>query len=105
MKELIKEHVYARTTTSSLERAKETVINGNSEALTDVCKFLNELAEFYPKHIEKEDKKFFYPSMEYLALQEQESMLQEFWNFDRKLIHEKYTKTIGEMEKMVSDKR
>jgi hemerythrin-like domain-containing protein len=104
MKELINEHVYARTTTRKLESAKETVINGNTEAIKDVCKFLNDLAEFYPKHIEKEDKKFFFPSMKYLTLQEQENMLQEFWNFDRKLIHEKYAKTIDEMEKMASAK-
>jgi hypothetical protein len=53
-----------------------------------VRKFLNDLAEFYPKHIEKENKKFFYPVMEYLTPQEQEIMLQEFYDFDRKLIHE-----------------
>ena len=57
MKELINEHVYARTATSNLEKAKDNYVNGNTEARNDVWKFLNDLAEFYPKHIKKEDKK------------------------------------------------
>jgi len=104
MRELIEEHVYARKTTRNLESAKDRFINGNPETLKDVRKFLTDLAEFYPKHIEKEDTKFFYPVMAYFTPQEQETMLQEFYDFDRKLIHEKYTKTIAEMEKMASGK-
>ena len=100
MKELINEHVYARTATSNLEKAKDNYVNGNTEARNDVWKFLNDLAEFYPKHIKKEDKKFFIPSMEYFTPREQETMLQEFGDFDRKLIHQKYTQTVSEMEKM-----
>jgi hemerythrin-like domain-containing protein len=57
MKELIEEHVYARKTTRNLEGAKQRFVNGNPEAIKDVRKFLEYLAEFYPKHIEKEDKK------------------------------------------------
>jgi hemerythrin-like domain-containing protein len=105
MRELIEEHVYGRKTTRSLESAKERLVNGDPEALKDVCKFLVDLAEFYPKHIEKEDKKFFYPVMEYFTPQEQETMLQEFYDFDRKLIHEKYAKTVTEMEKTALVKR
>jgi len=104
IKELITEHVYARKTTRDLENATKSVIEGNSEAVKDVWKYLNDLAEFYPKHIEKEDKKFFMPSMEYFTPQEQETMLQDFWNFDRKLIHQKYSKTIDEMEKTDQNK-
>ena len=101
MKELINEHAYARTATSNLEKAKNNYVNGNAEALNDVWKFLNDLAEFYPKHIEKEDKKFFVPSMKYFTPQELETMLQEFWDFDRKLIHQKYTQTVAEMENIL----
>jgi hemerythrin-like domain-containing protein len=105
MRELIEEHVYGRKTTRNLADAKERFVKGNPEALKDVEKFLNDLAEFYPKHIEKEDKKFFYPVMEYFTPKEQETMLRECWEFDRKLIHEKYAKTVEELEKMVLSKR
>jgi hemerythrin-like domain-containing protein len=103
MKELIQEHVYARTTTRNLEKAKDSYVGGNPEAIKNVCEFLNDLAAFYPKHIEKEDKRFFYPTMEYFTLQEQEAMLKEFLEFDQKLIHEKYAKTADEMERMTSE--
>ena len=102
MKELIRDHIYSRITTRNLEKAKENYINGNAESLKDVSTFLNDLAELYPKHIEKEDKKFFYPSMEYFTQQEQDAMLKEFWEFDRKLIHEKYAKVLDEMERITS---
>ena len=58
-----------------------------------------ELAEFYPKHIEKEDKHFFIPCMNYFSKQEQEGMLNEFWEFDRRLVHEKYKEIVKEIEK------
>ena len=100
MKELIQEHVYARTTTSNLEEAMKGYTNGNAEALNQVCKFLNDLSVFYPKHIEKEDKTFFLPSMQYFTLQEQDAMLREFWDFDKKLIHQKYRKVADELERL-----
>lgn len=100
MKQLVREHVYARGTTRDLEKAKESYVEGNSESLEDVLKSLKDLAELYPKHIEKEDAKFFHPSMEYFTTQEREAMLQEFWEFDRKMIHKKYEKVLDEMEKM-----
>jgi hypothetical protein len=50
--------------------------------------------------MEREDKKFFYPSIGYFTQQEQEARLQEFWDFDRKLIHEKYTKVLDEIERI-----
>ena len=105
IKELITDHVYARKTTRNLENATKNVVSGNSEAVKEVWKYLNDLAEFYPKHIEKEDKKFFMPSMKYFTPQEQETMLQDFWNFDRKLIHQKYAKTIDDMEKTALNTR
>ena len=99
MRELINEHVYARKTTANLNEAKEMYVEGNEDARNDVWKLLNDLVEFYPKHIEKEDRRFFYPSMDYFSPQEQETMLDEFRDFDRKIIHEHYTKVLDELEK------
>jgi len=44
------------------------------------------LVEFYPKHIEKEDKIFFPASKSYFTDEEDQSMLSEFWEFDREMI-------------------
>ncbi|MBN2178712.1 MAG: hemerythrin domain-containing protein [Deltaproteobacteria bacterium] len=90
MNELIEEHKYARKTVGKLVDAKERYLKGEDSS-EEIIAYLRELAEFYPRHIEKEDKHFFYPCMEYFTKEEQDKMLDEFWEFDRKMIHEKYT--------------
>jgi hemerythrin-like domain-containing protein len=94
MQELIEEHTYARKTVTSLVQAAEKYALGNVELIDEALKLLRDLIEFYPQHIEKEDKHFFNPSMKYFTPVEQQNMLQEFWEFDRKMIHEKYAKVI-----------
>ena len=93
MNELIEEHKYSRKTVRELVDAKERYLKGEDNS-QEVINYLKELAQFYPKHIEKEDKHFFYPCMEYFTKEEQDRMLDEFWEFDRKMIHEKYTKVV-----------
>jgi len=90
MNELIAEHVYARKTVSELMEANERHAQEGTDVLTEIQAILRRLTELYPAHIEKEDKHFFYPVMDYFNKQELDAMLQEFWEFDRKLIHEKY---------------
>ena len=92
--ELIQEHVYARENTKILVDAKNKSLNGDKDAVVTVSTQLNKLVEFYPKHIAKEDKNFFIPCMQYFIRKEQDDMLDEFWEFDKKLIHEKYRKSI-----------
>jgi hemerythrin-like domain-containing protein len=95
MKELIEEHIFGRQTTKFLVEANTRYSNGDESALADIASSLHTLVEFYPKHIEKEDKIFFPASMAYFTDKEDQDMLVEFWEFDRKMIHEKY-KTIVE---------
>jgi hemerythrin-like domain-containing protein len=98
MDELVQEHIYARKTVGELVAAKDRYAQGKSEALKDIASKLRALAEFYPKHIKKEDEHFFFPILEYFTKREQDAMLQEFWEFDRKLIHEKYQKIVERFE-------
>ena len=93
MNELIEEHKYARKTVGRLVAAKERYLTGENTS-QEVIGCLKELARFYPQHIEKEDKHFFYPCMDYFTKQEQDAMLFEFYEFDRKMIHEKYKKVV-----------
>jgi hemerythrin-like domain-containing protein len=91
MEELVEEHKYARRVVGKLVEAKEMFLMGNKAAVQDVIACLKELSEFYPKHIEKEDKHFFFPILDYFSKDEQDAMLSEFMEFDRNMIHEKYT--------------
>ena len=90
MKELIAEHVFCRQTTKGLVEANTRYRNGDASALADIASKLHTLVEFYPKHIEKEDKVFFPASRTYFTDEEDQAMLAEFWEFDQKMIHEKY---------------
>jgi hemerythrin-like domain-containing protein len=98
VQELVDEHIYARTTVGRLVEAKDRYLNSDGSAIKTVIGCMIELAQFYPKHIEKEDKHFFFPCMDYFTKEEQDTMLQEFWEFDRNMIHEKYRKVVERLE-------
>ena len=96
MDELVAEHVFARKMVGNLVAAKENYVRGEEKSLKAIVSYIRELVKFYPAHIEKEDKHFFYPILEYLNAKEQDDMLKEFYEFDSTLIHEKYTKLLEE---------
>ncbi len=98
MQELIDEHVFGRQTTRALVDANTRYRNGDDAALGEIAAKLQTLTEFYPTHIEKEDKTFFPSSRRYFSDEEDQAMLAEFWEFDRKMIHEKYEAVVEGLE-------
>ncbi len=100
MSDLVEDHILARKVVGRLADAGERHLRGNRPAIKDVNDNLMVLIDLYPRHIEKEDKYFFPPSMEYLTEQERNDMLNEFWKFDRELIHEKYRRVIEGLEEI-----
>ena len=99
LKELEEEHVKGRQVVGSLVAAQEKYLKGDKTAIDEVAGLMDVLVGFYPKHIEKEDKHFFIPCMAYFTKEEQEAMLAECGEFDRKLIHEKYDQVTRHLEK------
>jgi hemerythrin-like domain-containing protein len=99
MSELIEEHRIGRETVRDLLDAAGRYKSGSAAALDKIRERLSFLIDFYPAHITKEDKLFFFPCMDYFTKPELDAMLDRFWEFDRKLIHEKYAHTIAELEK------
>ena len=98
MQELIEEHVFGRQTTKALVEANTRYRNGDQSALTAIADNLQTLTAFYPRHIEKEDKVFFPASRSYFSDEEDQALLTEFYEFDRKMIHEKYTALVNGFE-------
>jgi hemerythrin-like domain-containing protein len=90
MQELIQEHLIGRRTTRELVAANDRYRSGDVSALATISEKLAALAAFYPPHIAKEDKVFFPAYMSYLSAEEDQALLQRFWEFDRGMIHEKY---------------
>jgi hemerythrin-like domain-containing protein len=99
MNELIKEHMLGRKTTEAIVNANIRYRNGDKTALAEIVDKFKTLIEFYPKHIEKEDKKFFPSSRAYFTDEEDQAILKEFWEFDRKMIHEKYQSLVDKLRK------
>jgi hemerythrin-like domain-containing protein len=91
MNELIAEHVFARDTTKALVEANARYRKGDASALPEVTARLKTLVGFYPKHIKKEDAVFFPAALTYFTENEDQAMLAKFWEFDRKMIHGKYS--------------
>jgi len=102
MRQLVREHEWARATTKELVAADAALASGDRDAHADVLRLLGDLARFYPAHIRREDKSFFRPVMSYFTREEQEAMLQEFTRFDASLIHEKYRHITEELEAEVA---
>ena len=99
MNELIEEHVLGRQITKALVDANRRYRDGDEMALADIADKLQTLAEFYPRHIEKEDKLFFPAARAYFTDSEDQAMLSEFWEFDRRMIHEKYESVVEELKR------
>ena len=98
MDELVDEHALGRKTTKELVEANAQYRVGEKIALAVIVSKLKKLVNFYPKHIEKEDKVFFPSYMKYLSDEEDQLMLEEFYEFDREMIHEKYKSVLKELE-------
>jgi len=98
MKELIEDHKFARKTTSELLNNKEKFIQGEKNAINMIVEKIKTLVGFYPNHIEKEDKHFFIPVMNYFSEEEQNKILNEGQIFDRRMIHRKYDHLVKNFE-------
>lgn len=99
MEELIQEHKWGRESVSKLAAARQRCQQGDRAAAPEIMAQLEKLCQFYPRHIEKEDKRFFIPCMDYFTDQEKKDMLQESYDFDKGLIHEKYRDVVEKTEK------
>jgi len=99
MNELIEDHMFGRQTTKALVDANTRYRNGDEMALAGIAEQLKTFIEFYPKHIEREDTVFFPASRAYFTDEEDKTMLAEFREFDRQLIHGKYMSVVEGLER------
>ena len=98
MNKLIEDHRFGRQTTKALVEANQRYRSGDASALADIVSNLRILTDFYPRHIEAEDLVFFPASRTYFSDEEDQALLAAFWEFDRKMIHEKYRSVIEALD-------
>ena len=104
MDKLIQDHQNSRKIIKELETQNNLYIRGENSSSKEIKNNLTKLIRLYPVHIEIEDKEFFYPTMDYFTEEEQQNMLQECYDFDKTMIHEKYYRIIEEQEKSFNKK-
>jgi hemerythrin-like domain-containing protein len=104
MDELVAEHIVARQNVKGLLEANQAYSGCGNNSLAEITRRIRALIGLYPPHIQKEDKRFFIPVMDYFSEKEQQAMLTAFLDFDKSLIHgnqtmhEKYRKLVEKYE-------
>ncbi len=99
MRELVAEHATARRATGELVEANAKYLAGNEGSRAVILEKLRFITDFYPKHIAKEDKRFFPDTEKYFSAAELETMLARFNEFARRMIHEKYERVYEALAK------
>ncbi len=99
MEELVEEHRWGRETTRALVSANERYDRGDRNALSEIVDAVERLVDFYPRHIEKEDKGFFLPVMKYFSDEEKDRMLKEGHAFDSDLLHREWDDLVSSLER------
>ena len=98
MNELIDEHRQARLKVGEIVKLNNEYKNGNKNIVSQIKEIINWLCEFYPVHIKKEDKIFFPNADIYFNDSELDEMLKDYYDFDVKMIHEKYNNLYKELK-------
>ncbi|NLE21879.1 MAG: cation-binding protein [Actinobacteria bacterium] len=98
MDELVADHVYSRRLVGGVAEANERYRLGDEDARAIVVARLRELRDFYPGHIETEDKVFFPAARAYFTDEEEARLLERFREFDMTMIHRRYAAFVEELE-------
>ena len=80
----------------------EEYTSGAKSYLNNIIELMKRLTDLYYQHIEVEDKHFFLPVMDYFDKSEHEQMLDEFYDFDREMIHDKYRNIVQDCGKRIA---
>ncbi len=102
MEELTEEHRLSRSSVARLTVARDKYIRGDKTALPEIADCLGFIKSFYPAHIEREDKMFFLPCMDYFSAEEKNALLKEESEFDSRIIHRIYREKMEKARQFLS---
>ncbi len=100
LREILDEHQQARRAVIELADEKARFLEGNPESLQLMTDKMRFMVTLYAIHIDKEDKHFFLPCMEYFSPAEKDVMLAAEYEFDRNLIHQLYREKVAKEEEL-----
>ena len=102
LERLEQDHVRSREMVSKLAALGEEHVHGSPSAAYHASMLMKDLVTLYQGHIKLEDQGFFVPVMEYLGAEERRAMLEEFKDFDSRMVHERYSRSV---ERLGGDKK
>jgi len=88
--ELTEEHVLGGSAVTAMAEASQAYQEGQPAAVSEIAKHLGWLVDFYPRHIEKEDKQFFVPAMDYFTREEKDDLIARGYALDSRLLHQEF---------------
>lgn len=105
LEKLSGDHRRARELVAELAGAVAEYSGGDPAAGVKASEALAKLAALYKEHIRLEDEVFFPHAMHYLSKEEDAHMLEEFAEFDRKMVHEHYRDVAEAAERALPPQR
>ena len=101
IKTLTQQHRQLRFLVNEIQELTDTYRKGDESILQQLTNTLQKLTLEYTNHFKKENEQFFSAIInEYLTKEEQQQIIEEFNDFDRTRIHEKYDQVIDQIKKM-----
>ena len=97
----MEDHKTSREVINALDDENLRYIQGYHASVHEIQRRLLQLITLYPQHIKTEDKQFFFPVMDYFTSCERNAMFQEFFDFDKNIIHEHYSDLVEKQEKKI----
>jgi len=98
IEQLRKEHIYENNMVARLSVANEEYSRGFTDEIDDVYQCLEKLTSFLPFHSKNEEEGLFKNCLDYFTVRQAQVMVKDFWEFDRKLIHQKYRDIVERLE-------
>ena len=99
--DLVEDHKMGRKAVKELASAKESYVKGQGRFFDSIIKSMKWLVDFYPRHIEKEDKHFFDLYLEYLTEAERDQMFLDFLEFGENGSYNKYEDIEERLKKII----
>jgi len=96
--ELTQDHRRQRAVVQELADANAEFGRGNKAIIPAMIEAMKSFVDFYTRHMEKEDLKFFAPVMTYFTELEKQAMLEKEIAIDRILIPERFAVMVESME-------
>jgi len=98
--DLINDHEQARLLVNQLKQQNESYRKGEENIVHNMSNTIQKLNILYSEHIKKEEHFFRSVMNNYFSQQDQEKIINEFNEFDKKMIHKKYEGIIEHMQEL-----